>query len=169
MLGVLCALTAAHAQEAIPGTGNKVFYIKKKDPITDENRSGIFVREVNDTNSATVAGFLCREGRPQFYLFTKNMLLTQEDYDAEIIPSLIYRVDAQQPKTVEMTSVTSDGEPDLTSIAASGSGDQTLFTAFKNAQSKVVIRVMRNGMSELTYTFPTKGFTQAAKLVNNCQ
>ncbi|MCD0168620.1 hypothetical protein [Deinococcus sp. 23YEL01] len=169
MLTILTAFATAQAQTFIAGTGNKIAYIKEKDAITDENQSAIFIREVNDTTTDTVAIFFCRKGQPQFYLSTKNMLLTQEDYDAEVTPNLIYRVDAQQPKPVETASVSDDDGPKLTAIAATGSGDQTLFTAFKNAQSKVVIRVMRNGLSELTYTFATKGFTQAAKLVNNCQ
>lgn len=169
MLTILTAFATAQAQTFLPGTGNRVYYIKEKDPITDENKGLVFIREINDTTGDTTAGFLCRKGQPQFYLFTKNMLLTQDDYDAELTPNLIYRVDSQQPKTVETTSVTRSGEAELTALAATSSGDQTLFTAFRNAQSKIVIRVMRNGMSELTYTFPTKGFTQAAKLVNNSQ
>ena len=46
--------------------------------------------------------------------------------------------------------------------------NEEVFTAFKNAQSKIIIRVMRRGMSELTFTFPTKGFNQAVKLINSC-
>lgn len=160
-------LASTSTAKVLPGT--LVEYFVDKDAITDENTSTLFVRELNDTGGNNVVMFKCEQGHPEFYLLNKSNLLTQEDYDASVLPQVIYRVDSQAPKTLPTSSVTSDGTPKLTALSLAGNTDATMFTAFSNAQSKVILRVLRKGMKELTFTFPTKGFNQAVKIIGNCQ
>lgn len=165
---ISAALTFLSTASATVLPGTMIEYFVQKDAITDENTSTLFVREVNDTGGNNVVMFKCAAGQPAFYLLNKSPLLTQEDSSNGITPNLIYRVDSQNPKTLTTTGATRGGQPVLEALTLMPGGDATLFTAFKNAQSKVVIRVLRRGMSELTFTFRTKGFNQAVKLIDSC-
>lgn len=161
----LLTVSPALAQTIVPGT--KVLYLKQLDPITDENNSVVVVVEINDTAANTFLRIRCRQGAPDVFLITKNPLMTQEDWEANVFPDLVYRVDAQQPKTLATDGVIADDESVLNELAFVN--DTVLIQALTNATSKVVMRVMRNGMSPLDYTFATKGFAQAMKAVNNCR
>lgn len=161
----LMTVSPALAQKVVPGS--KVVYFVQKDPITDENKGAVYVPEINDTNANTFLRFSCQMGRVEVFLNTKNPLLSLDDWDNDVTPQLIYRVDAQQPKTLETNAVVSDDEPVLEALGVLN--DAVLVQAFTNATSKVVIRVMRNGMNPLDYTFATKGFAQAMKAVNSCR
>jgi hypothetical protein len=165
LTAALMTVSPALAQTQVPGT--KVVYFTQKDPITDENKSVVAVAEVNDTDANTFLRFRCIAGAVDVILFTKNPLVTLTDWENDVSPQLIYRVDAQQPKTLITNGIVSDDEPVLTALGLEN--DNVLVQAFTNATSKVVIRIVRRDMSPLDYTFATKGFAQAMKAVNSCR
>lgn len=169
MAGLLTLLSSAAYAADIYVPGTLVSYAKHKDPITDENQSNLYVDEVNDTVNKTYVNFQCEGGRFVFYLNSKDILLSQQQFDDDTPPDFVYRVDSQQPKTLKTVTASSDDKPDLNTLAVEDRSDLTILNAFKGAQSKVVIRVLRQGMRELTFTFPVKGFAQGLKAVNNCK
>ncbi|GGR68064.1 hypothetical protein GCM10008959_32680 [Deinococcus seoulensis] len=166
LLAVLLPTAAAEIQRV--GSTN-VYYSYETDAMTDANDSYIAVGEINDTSASTVFLIYCREGQAEFYLKTKNTLLSADDYDMERTPNLMYRVDAQQAKTIPTDTVSKGGEPDYTALAFDTARTQILLTAFNNAQQKIVFRILRNDASALDYTFSTKGFKEAWRAVKNCK
>ncbi|PTA68219.1 hypothetical protein C8263_09175 [Deinococcus arcticus] len=137
--------------------------------MTDQNQSRIFVTEVNDTAAETMMIFYCRSGRIDAFLDTKNVLLSDDQLDTGKGPNLMYRVDSQQAKTIPTQGTLVDDEPDATALAFDIARDDIVFAAFKNASSKIVMRVLRREASSLDYTFSTRGFKDALRAVNNCQ
>lgn len=171
MLLVLSALLlggAAATEVSIPNT--KVSYEVTRDPISDRNTSSIFI---DAQAGKTYVEFDCLKGVAVFYLFAADQLMTQDDYDEEAWPDLTYRVDNQTARTIAGLSLEPDedaeDETHLRSLAVEDKNDALMFSAFKNAQTKVALRVTRPDGRELTYTFPVKGFAQALKAVNNCK
>lgn len=167
-LTLCCLGVAAAADTYIPGT--RVSYRLGKDAITDSNTSHLFVDEA--TNDDYIE-FFCEKGQPIFYLNSTTEILSQEDYDDDKTPNLIFRVDSQTPKTIPTVTVNQSDDPDdyshLSTLAVEDKNDPLIFSAFKNASSKVAIRVTRSNGRELTFTFPVKGFTQALAKINNCK
>ncbi|MFC4426247.1 hypothetical protein [Deinococcus navajonensis] len=171
MLLALSALMlggASATEVAIPNT--QVSYEVTRDPITDRNTSSIYIdAQAGDT----YVEFDCRKGLPVFYLFTEDQLMTQDEYDEEAWPDLTYRVDNQTARTIPGLSLEQDEDPDdethLMSLVVEDKNDALIFTAFKNAQTRVALRVTRANGRELTYVFAVKGFAQALKAVNNCK
>ena len=164
-----CSLGFAYAADTyIPGT--KVSYRLDKDAITDGNTSHIFIDE---TNSDNYAEFYCTKGQPVFYLNSAVLLLSQDDYDSDKTPNLTYRVDSQTPKTIPTVTVSEGDDPEdnshLATLAVEDKSDALIFSAFKNASSKVAIRLTRSNGREVTFTFATKGFAQAWAKVNGCK
>jgi hypothetical protein len=167
-IALLCAaLLGTAAADMVPNT--QVYFFKEFDSMTDANESYVVVAEVNDTEANTYFSFLCRNGNPDIYLNTKNELLTSSDYDSGRSPNLMYRVDNQQAKTLPTLTASNNDAPDLTTLAFDTARDQILVAAFKNAQSKVTVRILRNSGSPLDYTFYVRGFKQAMTAVNNCK
>lgn len=164
----LSTLSFSAAEVVIPNT--KVSYEITQDPITDRNTSSIYLDE---NSSDTYVEFLCTKGVPVFYLHTANLLLTQDEYDQDKIPALAYRVDSQQVRVVPAALLEESEDPEdethLRSLAVTDKNDALLLNAFRNAQTRVALRVTRSGGRELTYTFPVKGFAQALKAVKNCK
>ncbi|MBX8464635.1 hypothetical protein [Deinococcus sp. RIT780] len=159
--------TAAAELQQVPGTN--VYYSYETDAMTDANESYVVIAEVNDTSAETTLAILCRQGKPEIFLNTKNDLLSVEDYDMERSPNLMYRVDAQQAKTIPTTVTTKDGEPDYTTLGFDVPRTQILVTALTNAQQKITFRILRKGASALDYTFSTRGFKDAWRGVKNCK
>ncbi|WP_145999363.1 hypothetical protein [Deinococcus sp. UR1] len=166
LLAVLLPTAAAEIQK-VPGTN--VFYSYETDAMTDANESFIAIGEVNDTSASTVFLIFCREGQVEFYLKTKNPLLSVDDYDMKRTPNLMYRVDTQQSKTIPSITATKNDEPDYTTLAFDKARGQILLTAFSNAQQKIAFRILRNDASALDYTFSTKGFKDAWRNVKSCK
>lgn len=168
-LMVLLALTAGSALAANDVyVSNTVSYNLSK---TDEgvNSSTVYVDEVNDTTNKTFVGFQCDEGKPYFYLVSKNTLVTTQMYKTNTYPTLTYRVDSQTARSLPTQSWGEGEDFDGTRLLVSDEADPVMLAAFKNAKSKVVLRVARPNLSELVYTFPTKGFAEGLKKINNCK
>lgn len=168
-LALLTLISGLALAEDIYVPGTLVSYAKQKDPITDANKSNVYIDEVNDTVNKTYVNFQCEGGKFVFYLNAKDILLSKQQFEADTPPNIVYRVDAQAAKTLATVTASREDEPDLNTLAVEDKNDLTVLNAFKNAQSKVVIRVLREGMRELTFTFPVKGFAQGLKAVNNCK
>lgn len=150
--------------------GVSIYYFPKKDAITDANQGRVAIGEINDTTASTIVMFFCQgAGAFDVYLTTKNPLMSQEEYDTLTTPPLMFRVDSQPAKTMNTQTATYDNAPDLTSVSFSDANGKALYSAFAAAQSKVTIRIVRNGMSALDYVFPAKGFLAAFKKVNYCR
>ena len=172
MLAAALMISGTLAQSSdsgrIPGTN--IYYIPKKDAMTDANQGSVVIPEINDTNANTYFVFQCREsGNYDVYLNTKNPLMSQNEYDTLATPALMFRVDSQPPKTMKTSGATRNGEPDLTILAFSDTNAYAIYSAFATAQSKVTVRILRNELSALDYVFPAKGFLAAFKKVNACQ
>ncbi|GAA5500603.1 hypothetical protein Dxin01_00325 [Deinococcus xinjiangensis] len=151
----------------IPNTS--IYYYPQKDAMTDENQGRLIVQEINDTSGSTMMLFQCRgAGSFEAYLITKNTLVTAEDYDANLFPDLMYRMDSQPAKTLKTDGATDSGEPDYNTLAFTKAGSNALFQSFVNG-NKVAVRVLRRGLSALDYTFSAKSFTAGFKNVNNCK
>ncbi|MFD2608561.1 hypothetical protein ACFSR9_03780 [Deinococcus taklimakanensis] len=161
-----CLPCAGALTQVAPGIYNQV----KKDPMTDANLGAVFIREVNDRDINTLFLLKCDgTGGYDFYLMTKNPLMTQADFDLEATPDLMYRIDTQTARTLSTSTVFTDDDPDLTSLSFSATGDRTLFDAFWVARNKVTVRVLRRGMSALDYVFPAKGFIEAYRKIGRCR
>ena len=152
----------------VPGTS--VYYFPEKDPMTDANTGRLIVAEVNDTQAATVIGVKCLgNGDFDIFLKTKNPLMTAASYENEAFPKLMYRMDSQPAKTISTVGVIDDkGAPIYNSLAFGDAEDKALLQAFIKG-NKVAIRVLRDGMSQLDYTFNARGFTAGFKAINNCK
>ncbi|GGK37421.1 hypothetical protein GCM10008955_34140 [Deinococcus malanensis] len=161
-------ISVSAAEVTIPNT--RVSYEVTKDPISDRNTSSIYLDE---QSSDTYVEFVCTDGIPVFYLHTGNLLMTQAEYDQDKIPALTYRVDSQTARVVPAASLEEaedmDDDTHLTSLAVTDRNDALMLSVFRNAQTRVALRVTRSGGRELTYMFPVRGFTQALKAVNNCR
>ena len=166
LLAVLLPTAAAEVKR-IPGTD--AYYSYEVDAMTDANESFVVIAEVNDTSAETTFLILCRNGQPRMYFDTKNDLLSVEDYDMDRSPNLMYRVDAQQAKTIPTVPTMQDGEPDYTTLGFDTARTQIMLTALTNAQQKITFRILRNGASALDYTFSTKGFKEAWRNVKSCK
>ncbi len=165
----LCCLSVAYAADTyIPGT--RVSYRLDKDAITDGNTGHLFVDEANSNNYVE---FSCDKGKPVFYMYAGVEIMSPDDYDAGKTPELTFRVDSQTPKKVGTVTVNKGDDPadtsHLSTLAVEDKSDPVLFSAFKNASSKVALRVTRSNGRDLTLTFPVKGFAQAWAKLNNCK
>lgn len=165
-LTALALPAAAQNIQIVPGA--KVYYLVSKDPITDENRSMLIIPEINDTDAKTFIRFKCVRGTPEAFLVSKNELVSADNWDADLYPTVTFRVDTQQPKTLQMNGVQdTEGGAILESLGFES--DQTVIQALSNAKSKVVFRVNRIGLSPLDFTFSPKGFAQGMKAIGNCK
>lgn len=134
------------------------------------NSSTLYVDEANDTTNKTFVGFQCDDkGGMYFYLSSKNTLVTNQMYKTNSYPTITYRVDNQTARSLPTLSWGEGEEFDGTRLLVADEVDPVMLAAFKNARSKVVIRVARPNLSELVYTFPTKGFATGLKKINNCK
>ena len=166
-ISLLAAMTTAQAITRLPGTD--VYYKVDKDAMTDENQSIVIVSEVNDTAGNTGVYFRCRgSGGYEVFLRTKNALLTEANYDAEKFPNVMYRVDKQTAKTIPSEGVVSGDQREYTVLTFSDSNARALHQAFV-AANKLAIRILRDGLSPLDYTFNARGFIAGMKAVNNCR
>lgn len=94
--------------------------------------------------------------------------MTEEQRNAEEFPSLMYRIDKFPAKTIPSEGVTVDDEPSLNNLAFSEKNQSDLIQAL-TVGNKVAVRVLRNGMKQLDYTFNAKGFIAGMKAVQNCK
>lgn len=165
LVGLIFA-SVALAQE---NTGPRVSYIPKKDAMTDANQSYVVILENNDTTGESFLGVKC-DGKGSFEVFlkTKNQLLTQEDFNKQIMPKVMYRIDSLAPKTLTTLYTTFNGTPDLRNLAFTSAGDQELHKAFIKA-NVLRVRILRNGMSNLDYTFNLTGYIYAFSKINGCK
>lgn len=161
-----CLSSAAALTQVAPG----IYSQTKKDPMTDANLGALVIREVNDRDVNTLFLLKCDDtGGYDFYLITKNPLMTRADFDLEATPDLMYRIDTQAARTLSTRTALSDDAPDLTSLSFSATGTRALFDAFWVARNKVTVRVQRRGMSALDYVFPAKGFIEAYRKISSCR
>jgi len=158
LLFILLTLTSAGA---IDRSGS-VLYTVRTDPITDANTSSVILPELNDTAGRTFLSVICRSGKPDVFLTTKNPLYTRDDVTFGVLPTLQYRVD-QQPFIEESgtLSATINGELDVTRLALTDVADTRLMNAVTTGQSKLAVRVVRVERSPLTYQFSLQGFAAA--------
>ncbi|MFD2610789.1 hypothetical protein ACFSR9_15320 [Deinococcus taklimakanensis] len=140
-----------------------------KDP-SGENTSMIAIHEENDTGRLTYITLECRgTGRMAVYVQSKNMLLTQEDFDLEIMPKVSYRIDNGALKSLEVYPAhefDANGEPvpDLAAVGLPGD----VLGEIARAGKRIQIVIERNGFSKLTYSFPTYGLETSMKLIQFC-
>lgn len=159
--------TAAAEVKRVPGTDT--YYNYRTDAMTDANQSFVVIAEINDTTAETTLDLICRGGNVEIYLNTKNDLLSADDYDLERAPNIMYRVDAQQAKTIPTVVTTNNDEPDYTTLGFDEARTQIMLAALTNAQQKITIRILRNGASALDYTFSTKGFKDGMRMIKHCK
>ncbi|GAA5503635.1 hypothetical protein Dxin01_03394 [Deinococcus xinjiangensis] len=135
------------------------------------NTSHLTVREENDTGGLTYLSLECMgDGGMLVYVQAKHPLLSQDDFDIEVLPKVTYRVDNGSLKNMEVYpahEADADGQPvaDLNALQLSG---QTL-QQMANAKKRFQVVIDRNGMSKLTYSFPVYGLEMAIKAVNYCK
>lgn len=165
-LALLLPIAAAEVKR-VPGTST--YYNYRTDAMTDANQSFVVIAENNDTTAETTLDLICRGGNVEIYLNTKNDLLSADDYDLERAPNIMYRVDAQQAKTIPTVVTTNNDEPDYTTLGFDVARTQIMLAALTNAQQKITIRILRNGASALDYTFSTKGFKDGMRMIKNCK
>lgn len=137
-----------------------------------ENYSSLSIRERNDTVGLTYISLECRgTGRMALYIESKNPLLTQADFDAELYPRVLYRIDNGSLRTLPVSGALEVGEneethPDLNTLAVDEAG--TLLQALASARQRVAITIERRGFSPLTYDFPVFGLEMAMKAIRSC-
>lgn len=149
----------------IPGT--KVDYFAAQDSVTTDNRGMVRIFEVNDTTGETFVRFACEGRVMQAYFHGKNPLLTPRAREIELYPLVVYQVDSQQLKTLKASGTLDEGgTPALDSLAFEN--DELVVEAFRNAGERVILRIPRLGMSELTFTFAVKGFREGLSRIKPC-
>jgi hypothetical protein len=166
---LLAAALPTAGAEFLQVPGTDVYYSYETDAMTDANESYMLIGEINDTAGATAFYIICREGQAEVFLKTKNTLLSADDHAVKRTPNLMYRVDAQQAKTIPTATALKNDEPDYTALTFDKARTQILLTAFSNAQQKIAVRILRNDASALDYTFSTKGFKDAWRNVKSCK
>lgn len=150
-------------------TGKNVYAVPKKDAMTDANQGKIVIREINDASGSTFIFLRCMgQGNFDMYLMTKNPLMSEADYEEDATPDVMYRIDSQAAKTLPTLGVTNHDKPDLNSLTFTDNDDLVLHNAFI-AANKITVRILRNGMSNLDYVFPAKGYIAAWNKINRCK
>lgn len=135
------------------------------------NTSQLTIREENDTGGLTYLSLECTgDGGMLLYVQAKHPLLSQDDFDIEVLPKVTYRVDNGSLKNIEVYPAQegdADGKPvaDLNALQLSGQALQQM----ANAKKRFQVVIERNGMSKLTYSFPVYGLEMAIKAVNYCK
>lgn len=163
LLALSLGVAAAQESKDIPIPNTKVSYhlVNTSSVFIDADKSDDFVE------------FYCTDGAPVFYLNAAENVLSQADFEANKTPALSYTVDSQSAKTMPLATVKQIDDPEddthLHTLVVADENDAAIFSAFKNATSKVVFKFTRSDKKQITLTFSTKGFTQALKAVNNCK
>ncbi len=138
--------------------------------MTDANQSSLAIAEVNDTGANTFVGVFCDgKGGYDILLKTKNPLMTKNDLDLDRSPKVMYRIDAETPKTVSTKTATLKNAPDLTAVWFTEQAEKEIYRAFVRGRSKVTMRVLRDGMAPLDYVFTAKGFLAGMEKIGNCR
>lgn len=142
-----------------------VYLSVKKDPITDENQSVLFVGEVNDTDALTFIRIQCVINKYEVYFRTKHALyLTNEEGKVFETPSVTYRFDSIPPViNVETSSVFgATTEEVLTNVVTFHTEDSAKkFLKGALTAKKLVVRINRLKGQPLDYTFNLSGFKTA--------
>lgn len=141
--------------------------------VQGNNFSTLQLRERNDTVGLTYLLLQC-SGNGEFGMFleSKNPLVTQQDFDAERTPRVLFRVDNGPLKPIASMNaqqLTEDGTPlpDLNTVELR---PQIMADAIGAAKSRVQVVVERlGGWTTLTYDFPVMGFGAALRTLRSCE
>lgn len=157
---LLCGTTFADSRVL----GTNVSYKVKKEALGGTNASMIFVDALEDKSGKTYVTFTCDLGSMFFSIYSKSALVMRVAEDIGII----YRGDnfTMRDALGQAREDRQTGKLSVVQFIESTSADVLkLFLVSK----KVVIRIERESMSSVTYTFPTKGFYKAYASVKGCE
>ena len=152
----------------IPNTGVS-YNISREHNGGNYNTSVVYVDEVNDTTNKTYVGFQCSEGVPYFFLSSKNPLVTPQMLKSEQYPKLTYQADGGAVRTLNALPWGQGEEFKPNLLLVEEEEDANMLKLFRNARSKVVLKVKRTGLSDLVFTFAVSGFERGFQAIKACR
>ena len=160
-VGFILLSAPALADVRVPGT--KVSYAIKRDAVTGNNASMVFIDATGDKTGKTYLAFVCDNGTPFARLYTRVTLGATGDE-----PATYFSASGGKPRSLD-GRVREDAQTAKASVL-----DMTAFSTTQLLQSlliddNVAVRVEREGYSAVTYSFAGNGFKTAWKAVKECE
>ncbi|TSA79818.1 hypothetical protein FNU79_17440 [Deinococcus detaillensis] len=94
--------------------------------------------------------------------------MTLNQYQQAQAPQIGYRIDNGEARSMRSFYIPNDEEPILNAVNFA-LNSMFLMPNLLAAKSKIIMTTLSTNGKTLSYTFPTKGLTQALKAVNNCR